>query len=266
MLWVNCLWTWPFIKMTLILFSEKKYCIKVTWIISFELSSPMKYRYLLHPSKHCRVCYANPTYLVGQLPTFSADRQFWRNLKSHNTTSQQAYHYPSAYPRSSNLCSEAVVDWHGPRLMTDTQHSTLKTQCIWMEESWVWSVNPECIVLSIHHKFWVQALNLWRFISTIHFKLQHQIHVFGWGILKCGRIHILRSGISNQLHGVLSVECWVSVISLGHGETRIFVQCSCLIALLRGYMNHLCEEPGCSYQTLEARSPIDNLATLFNLL
>ena len=61
----------------------------------------------------------------------------------------------------------------GPRLMTDTQHSTLKTQCIWMGESWVWSVNPECRVLSIHHKFWVQALNLWRFISTLHFKLQH---------------------------------------------------------------------------------------------
>ena len=79
------------------------------------------------------------------------------------------------------------------------------------------SVNPECRVLSIHHKFWVQALNLWRFISTLHFKLQHQIHVFEWGILKCGRIHILRSGIPNQIHGVLSVECWVSVISWGPG-------------------------------------------------
>ena len=105
----------------------------------------------------------------------------------------------------------------GPRLMTDTQHSTLKTQCIWMGESWVWSVNPECRVLSIHHKFWVQALTLWPFLSILHLKLQHQIHVFEWGILKCGRIHILRSGIPNQIHGVLSVECWVSVISLGPG-------------------------------------------------
>ena len=104
----------------------------------------------------------------------------------------------------------------GPRLMTDTQHSTLKTQCIWMGESRVWSVNPECRVLSIHHKFWAQALNLWRFLSILHLKLQ-QIHMFEWGILKCGRIHILCSGIFNQIHGVLSVECWVSVISLGPG-------------------------------------------------
>ena len=102
----------------------------------------------------------------------------------------------------SNLCLEAVTDW----LMTDTQHSTLKTQCIWLGESWVWSVNPECRVLSIHHKFWVHALNLWRFISTLHFILQYQIHVFEWGILKCGRIHILRSGIPNQIHGVWSAE------------------------------------------------------------
>ena len=114
-----------------------------------------------------------------------------------------------------NTALHFCVHCSGPRLMTDTQHSTLKTQCIWMGESWVWSVNPECRILSIHHKFWVQALNLWRFISTLHFKLQYQIHVFEWGILKCGRIHILRSGIPNQIHGVLSVECWVSVISLG---------------------------------------------------
>ena len=85
-------------------------------------------------------------------------------------------------------------------------------------ESWVWRVNPECRVLSIHHTFWVKALNLWRFLSTLHFKLQHQIHVFEWGILKCGRIHIIHSGIPNQIHEVLSVECWVSVISLGPGE------------------------------------------------
>ena len=105
--------------------------------------------------------------------------------------------------------------------MTDTQHSTLKTQCIWMGESWVWSVNPECRVLSIHHKYWVQALNLWRFVSTLPLKLQHQIHVFEWGILKCKRIHILHSGISNQIHGVLSVECWVSVISLGPDSVNL---------------------------------------------
>ena len=124
------------------------------------------------------------------------------------------FKYPSSFPYFAN---KSICMWRcpGPRLMTDTQHSTLKTQCIWIGESWVWSVNPECRVLSIHHKFWVRALNLWRFISTLHFKLQHQIHVFEWGILKCGRIHILRSGIPNQIHGVLSVECWVSVISLG---------------------------------------------------
>ena len=112
----------------------------------------------------------------------------------------------------------------GPRLMTDTQHSTLKTQCIWMGESWVWSENPECRVLRNYHKFWVQALNLWRFISTLHFKLQHQLHVFEWGILKCGRVHILCSGIPNLIHGVLSVECWVSVISLGPDIFKNFLR------------------------------------------
>ena len=32
-------------------------------------------------------------------------------------------------------------------------YSALHTQCIWMGESWVWSVNPECRVLSNRHKF-----------------------------------------------------------------------------------------------------------------
>ena len=123
--------------------------------------------------------------------------------------------------RVSLACGWLLVRvWPGPRLMMDTQHSTLKTQCIWMGESWVWSVNPECRVLSIHHKFWAQALNLWRFLSILHLKLQHQIHIFEWGIVKCGRIHILCSGILNQIHGVLSVECWVSVISLGPGHIK----------------------------------------------
>ena len=92
-----------------------------------------------------------------------------------------------------------------PRPQTYDGYSALHTQCIWMGESWVWSVNPECKVLNIHHKFWVQALNLWQFLSTLHLKLQHQLHVFEWGILKCGRIHILCSGIPNQIHGVLSI-------------------------------------------------------------
>ena len=139
--------------------------------------------------------------------------QMFENKHSVSMKSWRGFLHLSSFSHS-NIFMRAGP---GPRLMTDTQHSTLKTQCIWMGESWVWSVNPECRVLNIRHKFWVQALNLWRFVSTLHFKLQHQIHVFEWGILKCGRIHILRSGISNQIQWVLSVECWVSVISLGPG-------------------------------------------------
>ena len=61
----------------------------------------------------------------------------------------------------------------GSKLMTITQHSTLKTPisapCIWM------------------------------------------------GNLECGRIHIPCSGFCIQIHGLLSVVCWVSFISLGPG-------------------------------------------------
>ena len=46
-------------------------------------------------------------------------------------------------------------------------------------------------------------------------------------------------------------------------KTGIFIQCSCLIGPLRGYMNRHCEEHGCSFQTLEGRLPIGYYTTLF---
>ena len=48
-------------------------------------------------------------------------------------------------------------------------------------------------------------------------------------------------------------------------KTRIVIQCSCLMVPLHGYMNRHCEEPWCSYQTLEGRSPIGYHADLFNI-
>ena len=55
--------------------------------------------------------------------------------------------------------------------MTDTQHSTLNTPCVWMGESWAWNVYPSTLRIPI------------------------------------------------QMHGarVLSVDCWVIVISSGSG-------------------------------------------------
>ena len=49
-------------------------------------------------------------------------------------------------------------------------------------------------------------------------------------------------------------------------KTQIFIQSPCLIATLRGYMNWFCEEPGCSFQTLEGRSPIGYYAAFFDTL
>ena len=124
-------------------------------------------------------------------------------------------------PNSWRLLSTPCI-WignPGPRLMIDTQHSTLKTQCILMGESWVWSVNPECRVLSMHHEFGGLAPNVRRLLSNPHLKLQTQLQIFEWGNFECGKSHIPCSGLPIQIDGVLSVECWVSVISLGpdHG-------------------------------------------------
>ena len=57
--------------------------------------------------------------------------------------------------------------------------------------------------------------NLWRLFSTPHIKLQNQLLVFQWGILSVEgfTFHAQDSPISNTQ----SVECWVSVISLGPG-------------------------------------------------
>ena len=49
-------------------------------------------------------------------------------------------------------------------------------------------------------------------------------------------------------------------------STRISIQCPCLNASRRGYMNRHFEEPVCSLLTLEERSPIDNNAILFNMV
>ena len=52
----------------------------------------------------------------------------------------------------------------------------------------------------------------------------------------------------------------------GLGKAQIFIQCSCLNAPLCGYMNWLCEEPGCSLQSLEGRPLIGYYAALFNVI
>ena len=36
-------------------------------------------------------------------------------------------------------------------------------------------------------------------------------------------------------------------------KTQKFIQCLCLIVSLHGDINRHCEEPGCSFQTLEGR-------------
>ena len=45
------------------------------------------------------------------------------------------------------------VDYYFPWPQTYDGYSALHTQCIWMGESWVWSVNPECRVLTSCPKF-----------------------------------------------------------------------------------------------------------------
>ena len=51
------------------------------------------------------------------------------------------------------------------------------------------------------------------------------------------------------------------------GKPQIFIQCSCLIAPVPGYItSQHCEEPGCSFQTLEGRSLIGYWIASFNVL
>ena len=99
--------------------------------------------------------------------------------------------------------------------MTDTQHSTLKTPCIrlgipehrmWIlphfkiphSNTWSWCWSFKCRVLINRNKFRTWTQNLWSILRTLHSGFT---------------LHTQDSPI--QIHWVLSVECWVSVISLG---------------------------------------------------
>ena len=86
-----------------------------------------------------------------------------------------------------------------------TPHSTLN-----VFESWVW-----VWILSVENPSEVWGLVM---ISQ-HFTLRtpDSAPCIWIGNLECGRIHIPCSGFPIQIHSVLSVECWVSVISLGPG-------------------------------------------------
>ena len=103
----------------------------------------------------------------------------------------------------------------GPKLMTDTQHSTLNIPCIWMgypehgmsilshfkipnSNTWIWGLSFKCGVLRNRHKFKAWLQNLWWIVSTLHSGFT---------------LHTQDSPI--QIHWVLSMECWISVISLG---------------------------------------------------
>ena len=105
----------------------------------------------------------------------------------------------------------------GPQLMTDTQHSTLNTPCIWLgiperrmwilphfkiphSNTWIWCWSLKCRVLINRHKFRAWTQNLWWILRTLHSGFT---------------LHTRDSPI--QIHWVWSVECWVSVISLGPG-------------------------------------------------
>ena len=108
----------------------------------------------------------------------------------------------------------------GPKLMTDTQHSTLNTPCIWLgisecrmrilphfkiphSNTWSWCWSFKCRVLRNCHKFRAWTQNLWWILRTLHsgFTLHTQDSLI-------------------QIHWVSSVKCWVSVISLGPGLQR----------------------------------------------
>ena len=117
----------------------------------------------------------------------------------------------------TSLCSSRQLWSTGPRLMTDTQHSTLNTPCIWLgiperrmwillhfkiphSSTWIWCWSFKGRVLINHHKFRAWTQNLWWILRTLHSGFT---------------LHTQDSPI--QIHWVLSVECWVSVISLGPG-------------------------------------------------
>ena len=126
--------------------------------------------------------------------------------------------------------------------MTDTQSSWVNSTYL-NGESWVWSVNPECGVriLSVGCESWVWGANpecgvpilsvgCWVFLISLGpglklmtitqhstFKTADSAPCIWMGNLECGRIHIPCSGFPILIHGVLSAECWVSVISLVPG-------------------------------------------------
>ena len=107
--------------------------------------------------------------------------------------------------------------------MTDTQYSTLNTPCIWLgipecrmwilphfkiphSNTWIWCWSLKCSVLMNRHKFRAWTQNLWWILNTL---------------LSGFTLHTQDSPI--QIHWVLSVECWVSVISLGPGQVKIWL-------------------------------------------
>ena len=120
--------------------------------------------------------------------------------------------------------------------MTDTQHSTLNNRCIWLgipgriiwilphfkilySNTWIWCWSLKCRVLINRHKFRGWTQNLWWILRILH----------SWFTL-----HTQDSPI--QIHWVLSVECWVSVISL---EPDFHFCCICW------------SNPGCSTVTIK---------------
>ena len=62
------------------------------------------------------------------------------------------------------------------------------------------------------------------------------------------------------------LELLLEAVVDGVYNTQIFIQCSCLIVPLHGFMKRHCEKLGCSFQTLEGRPPIGYYTTLFLLV
>ena len=82
------------------------------------------------------------------------------------------------------------------------------------------------------------------------------------------RILMLKNAVQPQQPSSYSLSlnlCSDTVVD-GVCKIRIFIQCSCLIAPLCGYMNRHCENPGCSFKTLEGRTPIGYYAVLFHVV
>ena len=101
------------------------------------------------------------------------------------------------------------------RPQTYDGYSALHTLCIWLgiperrmwilphfkiphSNTWIWCWSLKCRVLINRHKFRAWTQNLWWILRTLHSGFT---------------LHTQDSPI--QIHWVLSVECWVSVISLG---------------------------------------------------